>query len=137
MTGLALFIYSYVRKEPKNAQNSYETNEKEPRRNKDSDADFMSGNLLRDDEYLRNNTRFSYVDAAGNENSLDLAAGSLAFTYCQVPIVYTRGSEASILVQYADGREETIPGNSLSIEISALVFARSSKVVRIDVQVPA
>ncbi|MDH3215708.1 MAG: hypothetical protein OEN01_05370 [Candidatus Krumholzibacteria bacterium] len=93
--------------------------------------------LLRDDEYLADDARFSYVDAGGKEQSLDLAAGSLAFTFCQVPIVYTRGGDASISVRYADGRHELIAGNSLAAEVSALVFARSAVVERVDVHVPA
>jgi hypothetical protein len=93
--------------------------------------------LLRDDEYLAGDAVFSYVDAGGRNQSLDLAAGSLAFTFCQVPVVYTRGGDASISVRYTDGRDEHIPGDSLPAELSSLVFARSGAVERIDVQVPA
>ena len=93
--------------------------------------------LLRDDEYLAGGAPFSYVDAGGMNQSLNLAAGSLAFTFCQVPVVYTRGGGASISVRYADGRDELIAGNSLPAEVSALLFARCAAVERIDVQVPA
>jgi hypothetical protein len=93
--------------------------------------------LLRDDEYLAGAAAFSYVDTGGTSRSLDLAAGSLAFTICQVPVVYTRGKAASISVRHADGREERIDGNSLPVELSALVFGRSGAVERIQVTVPA
>ena len=56
------------------------------------------------------NAAFSYVDAGGENQSLNLAAGSLAFTFCQVTVVYTRGGDASISVHYADGRDEVIAG---------------------------
>ena len=93
--------------------------------------------LLRDEEYLDHDTPFSYVDAGGKNRSLDLAAGSLAFTFCQVPVVYSRGGDASISVRYAGGRDEVIAGNSLPAEVSALVFARGGAIERIDVGVPA
>lgn len=93
--------------------------------------------LLRDDEYLAGDARFAYVDVGGKDQSIDLAAGSLAFTFCQVPIVYTRGAESSISVRCADSREERIAGNTLPARLSSLVFARSAVVQRIDVHVPA
>jgi hypothetical protein len=93
--------------------------------------------LLSDDEYLAGDAQFSYVDARGNEQTLALSAGSLAFTYCQLPVVYRRGNNALITVHYADGRDRRFPGNSLSPDISALVFSRSAVVERIDVNVPA
>jgi hypothetical protein len=51
--------------------------------------------------------------------------------------VYTRGKAALISVRHADGREERIDGNSLPVELSALVFGRSGAVERIQVTVPA
>jgi hypothetical protein len=93
--------------------------------------------LLRDDEYRADDASFSYIDAGGKNQSLDLAAGSLAFTFCQVPVVYTRGGDGSILVRYADGGDERIAGNSLPAEASALVFTRCAAVERIDVGIAA
>jgi hypothetical protein len=93
--------------------------------------------LLRDDEYLADDFVFSYVDASGNEQSLRLSAGSLAFTLCQVPVVYTRGGGASVAVRYRDGTKETTAGNSLSGEASTRLFARTGDLERIDVSIPA
>ncbi len=89
--------------------------------------------LLRDAEYLAAGARFAYVDAGGKEQSITLEASSLAFTLCDTPIVYRRGGKASISVHYADGRDDTVAGNSLPAEVSALVFARSAVIQRIDV----
>jgi hypothetical protein len=93
--------------------------------------------LLRDEEYLTGDALFSYVDVNGKNQSIDLVAGSLAFTFCQVPVVYTRGGDASISVRYTDGRNELVAGNSLPADISALVFTRSAVVERLDVHLPA
>jgi hypothetical protein len=92
--------------------------------------------LLRDQEYVDAGASFSYIDVGGVQRSMALVAGSLAFTLCQVPVTYTRGGESSVSVQYADGRDERIPGRSLPEEVSAQVFARSGAVVRIDVRLP-
>ncbi|MDH5626779.1 MAG: hypothetical protein OEY69_00655, partial [Candidatus Krumholzibacteria bacterium] len=93
--------------------------------------------LLREDEYLASDTRFAYVDAGGKEQSIKLHAGSLAFTLCEIPIVYSRGESALISVRYADGRADSVTGNALPAEVSALVFARSGVIQRIDVRVRA
>ncbi len=91
--------------------------------------------LLRDDEFLAADARFAYVDADGKDQSMTLEAGSLAFTLCETPIVYSRGGKTSISVHYADGRVDTVAGSSLPAEASALLFARSAVIRRIDVHV--
>ncbi|MCA9947351.1 MAG: hypothetical protein KC449_27925, partial [Anaerolineales bacterium] len=45
--------------------------------------------LLRPDEFLTAPDSFAYVDVTGQNQSLPLPAGSLAFTFCQTPILYT------------------------------------------------
>ncbi|MFK7949653.1 MAG: hypothetical protein AB8G11_18825, partial [Saprospiraceae bacterium] len=61
---------------------------------------------------------------------IELAAGSLAFTYCQVPVVYTIAEENSISVvrMYGDVVE-------LDLVVSEEVFGRSGLVERIEVKV--
>jgi hypothetical protein len=93
--------------------------------------------LLRNEEYVTSDAVFTYRDVGGRERSIDLPAGSLAFTFCQVPVVYTRSDEASVAVRYADGRVERCEGHTLPAKVSTLVFARDGSVERIDVRVPA
>ncbi|MCB9007873.1 MAG: hypothetical protein H6656_10995 [Ardenticatenaceae bacterium] len=54
--------------------------------------------LLRPDEFLTAPDSFAYVDVTGQNQSVPLPAGSLAFTFCQTPIVYTLGDEGQIEV---------------------------------------
>ncbi len=65
---------------------------------------------------------------------LDLNQNQLAFTYCQVPIVYElREVDQSISVSYANKENENINGNALSKEMSADLFSRSGKIKEIRV----
>lgn len=57
-----------------------------------------------------------------------LPAGSLAFTFCQTPIVYRRGERAEIMVSYADGRSWTVSGNRLDKTTSQQIFSRDGQV---------
>ncbi|WP_088341683.1 hypothetical protein [Robiginitalea sediminis] len=88
------------------------------------------------EEWLGQADTFVYRNLAGNEESLALPAGSLAFTYCQVPIVYHRSGEAYIEVHYAKGKPERKPGHRLDPERSAAIFKRSGEVVRVEVGIP-
>lgn len=94
--------------------------------------------LLRGREFLRRDTAWRFVDARGAEQTFVLPAGSLGFTYAQVPIVYRCGqadgqSEALIRLQMADGMLLEISGDELDAEHSAALFDRAGGIARIDV----
>ena len=44
--------------------------------------------LLRKDEFLHQPITFEYLDVHSKHQQLQLEAGSLGFTYCQVPVIY-------------------------------------------------
>ena len=84
--------------------------------------------LLRQDEFLAEPDTFSYLDANGEEQTVPLPVGSLAFTVCQTPVVYTLGSKPHIELTYADGRTETTPGTQLSVPASRHIMARDGHI---------
>jgi len=92
--------------------------------------------LLHQAEFFPSTQRFSYLDVQNREQSWELPAHSLAFTYCQIPISYRLADEASILVERADGTQETVRGNALGVNDSVAVFTRSGKISRLTVLVP-
>jgi len=49
---------------------------------------------------------------------LELSANQLAFTLCQVPVVYTAGPGQEILIEYADGQQRAIQGCEIDAETS-------------------
>jgi hypothetical protein len=89
--------------------------------------------LLAASEFCQSAAAFDYVDAAGKEAQVQLPPRSLAFTFCQVPIVYRLGDEAAITVQRAHGGSTTITGATLPAELSRELFNRTERITSITV----
>ena len=60
---------------------------------------------------------------------------SLAFTLCQVPIVFTPSSREEIILSFNNGGQKTIRGNTIPEELSRMIFARSGEIERIEVSI--
>jgi hypothetical protein len=93
--------------------------------------------LLRDEEWLREPAALETFDVRGRPVRLGLEPGSLAFTLCQVPVVYRRAGAAGARVRVvgADGAERVLPGDRLDAETSAAIFERTGAVARLEVDV--
>ena len=89
--------------------------------------------LLRDREFVAGPCSFEFYDVHGNEQSIELTAGTLAFTYCQVPIVYHRRDTPSISIRLSDGVSQEIDGDSIDADTSREIFRRTGRVGRLDV----
>ncbi len=84
--------------------------------------------LLRRDEFLTQPATFAYVNLKGEPQQILLSSGSLAFTFCQTPVVYQVGEKPGIQVHFSDGRVQEIPGACLDIETSQHIFKRDAVV---------
>jgi hypothetical protein len=93
--------------------------------------------LLREDEFLSEAREWTVHDVFGQQHSLELHAGSLGFTLCQVPVVLHRAEKAAISITYADGHTRRVEGAVLPVEESQALFQRSGELVRIDVEIGA
>ncbi len=91
--------------------------------------------LLRGQEFLEEGERFVYVDVHGQEQQMSLPARSLAFTFCQTPVVYELGEAARVEVIYADGRRGEVAGDTVDGAISRHLFDRDGQVQLIRVTV--
>ncbi|MEM7112808.1 MAG: hypothetical protein AAF614_10280 [Chloroflexota bacterium] len=96
--------------------------------------------LLPAEEFLAGSETFSYVDVAGEEQSIALPANALAFTFCQTPIIYMQGDTAKIEVVLEDGRLpnsrlETTLGTTLDQETSQHILDRNGQVRLVRVMV--
>jgi hypothetical protein len=80
--------------------------------------------LLHRAEFIDEPHEFAYVGLVGREETWSLPAGSLAFTYCQVPVCYQLADVTSIELEAADGSSTEIPGCSLDRETSRAIFER-------------
>jgi hypothetical protein len=92
--------------------------------------------LLRRSEFHAGATEFSWVDVGGGERSWNLPAGSLAFTFCQVPVCYEIGAGASVSVHRRGGRIDTVDGNALNAADSDSIFGRRGEIDRLRITVP-
>ena len=91
--------------------------------------------LLQIGEFLDKPAQFDYYDVNLDDQQLHVDAGSLCFTFCQVPVTYILSQEDKLTLVYKDGSESTYNGLTLSQDDTAEVFTRSGKVIRIVAEV--
>ncbi len=94
--------------------------------------------LLRSREFLEQPATFRFYDVGARTRSLPLPPSSLAFTLCQVPVIYELvGSDAwKLRVTFADGSVVEQPGNMLDVRLSAELFSRSGRIDLIRLDIP-
>lgn len=91
-------------------------------------------NLLKLSEFLKEDAVFSYVDINHNFCEYSLKPQQLAFTYCQVPIIYQLSEQGyNLSVSFNNQTTENISGNILPAEISKKLFSRSGEIKEIKV----
>ncbi|MFT4839192.1 MAG: hypothetical protein ACI9V9_001104 [Oleispira sp.] len=91
--------------------------------------------LLRKQEFLAKDQGFNYIDLGRNKQTIAVSAGSLAFTYCQVPVIYTKSLQESVLVVFKDGTEKTFEQLKLDKTTSEKLFQRTGEINHIIVKV--
>ncbi len=91
--------------------------------------------LLLKDEFIKKPRTFEFVDIEGNEQSVNLNIGSLAFTYCQVPVVYIIADKGRLEIEKNDG--SLLVNNSLKLDksVSREMFSRTGVISKITVYV--
>jgi hypothetical protein len=92
----------------------------------------FDGRLLHAIEFLSKPHSFSFYDVKGNLQTLEIPAGSLAFTYCQVPVIYTGTGEKNLTIHFSDGKKTSRKGFSLEREESSSIFARQDWIRKIE-----
>jgi len=93
--------------------------------------------LLRRIELLTSAQDFRYVDMNGVDGVLPVAEGSLAFTVCQVPVVYHTGGKPGIRLHLGNGGQRDIAGLTLDAEASRALFERSGTIHHVEVTLGA
>jgi len=88
--------------------------------------------LLNKDEILKQRALFNYFDLAGNMQSIELNARQLGFTFCQVPVIYSREGEEYIIVFYINGDQKKFSGYEIPEEISSKIFSRTGEIERVE-----
>ncbi|QHI35323.1 hypothetical protein IMCC3317_06690 [Kordia antarctica] len=91
--------------------------------------------MLRKDEFLLKDSTFNYINIAKEEKAISVQKGSLSFTYCQVPIVYTLAETTALTVQFKDGSKKSFETLTLDAATSQKVFDRAGEVIQINVNI--
>ena len=89
--------------------------------------------MLRESELTTQDSAFHYIDVHGQEQSLELPPGSLAYTFCQVPVVYICSDEDRVDIACSSGHQRQVAGHCLDVETSGHVFRRDGHIRRITV----
>ncbi len=89
--------------------------------------------LLRASEFLAAPSTFDYFDVGGESQTLGLDAHTLAFTYCQAPMIYRLSTQPGMVIRHRNGRVEKRPGLELDQDTSARIFDRTGEVVVLEV----
>jgi hypothetical protein len=92
--------------------------------------------LLDPVEFGKTAGEFRYLDTSGAERVIELQPGSLAFTFCGVPVVYRTSQRRFLRIETADGRETALEGTSLDRELSSRIFSRDGFVSLIELHGP-
>jgi hypothetical protein len=91
--------------------------------------------LLKKDEFLSTPEVFEYYNVRGESKTIELQKGQLAFTFCQVPVIYNISAGDRISIVYSNGEQMEISGSTISREISTTIFQRNSGIEKIIVEV--
>ncbi len=91
--------------------------------------------LLRVGEFLKEPAEFKYVDVNQNVKSISLIKNTMAFTYCQVPVIYNVSDKDAVEVKYLDGDSTILEGLSMTVNTSQHLFKRTGEIQSIKVDI--
>jgi hypothetical protein len=92
--------------------------------------------LLRPSELLTAPGRFDYLDVGGAWQQIALPPGSLAFTVCQVPVIYRRAEQPRLVVTGSQGSCLRSTGAVLGPELARMLFDRTGEIRQIEAFLP-
>ena len=91
--------------------------------------------LLRAQEFAVAEREFCYLDIAGSWQTIDVPAQALAFTWCQIPVIYQLDDDAapSITVKQTDAKTLEFSELALPNELSKELFERGGRIRQLTV----
>ncbi len=92
--------------------------------------------LLKRAEFFTESHVYQSIGIDGSVATWQLARNTLAFTLFQVPVCYLLSSQASIAVEWAQGRSETFEGSVLPAHVCTELFRRGGGIRRVLVTIP-
>jgi hypothetical protein len=93
--------------------------------------------LLSQEEFLQEAQQVTFIPLNGAEKSVLLDKGSMAFTVCQVPVIYKIATQNQLELIFNNGTNEVYPTLELNSETSKKIFLRSGEISQITVSLTA
>ena len=84
-------------------------------------------------EFLQKCSEFEFIRSDNSKQVVILDKNSLAFTFCQTPIVYVKNGGHSIIVEFKNGIKQELAGNILPKSLSQSIFLRENEISIITV----
>ena len=91
--------------------------------------------LLRKEEFISKETTFEYLSLFNGSQNIVIPVNSLAFTYCQVPIIYHISDKNWMEITFKDGTSCQIDSLVVDQKTSEKIFKRTGDVVQIKAHV--
>jgi hypothetical protein len=91
--------------------------------------------MLNRDEFLTEPSEFVHVNVYGHQKKIELPAGSLGYTICQVPILLHVSHDPCIEVHFSDGSVQQIDGQILDLANSRHLFQRDGAIHHLVVSI--
>jgi len=91
--------------------------------------------LLRQREFLKAEGVFKYININQEQKSLELSKNALAFTYCQVPVIYEIADKNSIEVFRNDNSTGQQDSLTIDAPTSEKIFKRTGEVTLLKVRI--
>jgi hypothetical protein len=91
--------------------------------------------LLKETEFTKEGRSIELVSLEKEKYELTVPAGGLAFTCCQVPVIYKTSDRNELTVITSDGETESFDHLTLDEETTRHIFQRSGHVKRIEISI--
>lgn len=89
--------------------------------------------LLRKSELREKSANVDIILTEKQREKISIPSGSLCFTICQVPVLYTAGAETKTEIEMKNGSIKKFEGLHLDRQSSAAIFQRSGEIKKIVV----
>ncbi|WP_309608902.1 hypothetical protein [Flavobacterium sp.] len=89
--------------------------------------------ILNKNEFLSESQKVNFIAVDGTQNSIFLEKNSMAFTYCQVPIIYTISSVNQLKISYKNSNVEENEAMILDVIQSKKIFQRTGEISQINI----
>ena len=91
--------------------------------------------LLMQREFLKEQKTFRYFDVNQEQKSIELSINSLAFTYCQVPVIYEISDGNSVQIFKSNNTSEQLDTLIIDASTSEKIFKRTGEVTLLKVKI--